>query len=145
MGLKQGERWNWNHAYGRGVPASGFANPPCNFVPCPFCSRGALHLFSRVAERCCPLAGGLLFLDAATQSLPELFLQLFALPCFSSLLLQGTGVNPSSNRYNSLAFINNKLENSSPVSAYLVCLDRGLPSSHKISVDHTTCCYLGTE
>lgn len=145
MGLEQGERWNWNHDYGRGVPASGFANPPCNFFPCPFCSRGALHLFSCVAEQCCTRAGGLLFLDAATQSLSEMLLQLFALPCFSSLLLQSTGVNPSSNRYNSLAFINNKLENSSPVSADLVCLDRGLPKSHKISIDHATCCYLGTE
>lgn len=58
------------------------------FFPCPFYSRGPLHLFSCFAEQCCTQAGALFFLDPTTQSLSGMFLQLFALQSFGSLFLQ---------------------------------------------------------
>lgn len=70
---------------------------------------------------------------------PAICLSVLQLPAFAG----HSGINSSSNRCNSLT--NNKLENSSLASMYLVCLVRGLTKIHEISVDHTTRYYWSTE
>jgi len=101
------------------------------FFPCPFHSRGPLHLFSCFAEQWYVLAGALFCLAPTTQNLSGMFLQLFALHCFSSLFLQG-GINSSSNRYNGLA--KNKSEKSSLASVYLCAWLEDSPKSMKLAL-----------